>query len=616
MPLNRGQSSLHFLEKFDISIQIDIFKLKQNKQDTNNNWTPLKINIKLSLLKLHIDDLKLTYIYTTLNSVQKLFNNTSNISNTEQNFAEDPLFEATYPDEFLQTGEALSSLFWSTKKSEFASSLSAYINIDLDEIDITMSGNNFSSTSKTSRPMSMLMERRSICELRIFNVNCELLKSQYANQLLSFKIFGLLLIDARQIYGTDYQLLAASHSQIELDSKTGQITERSTSKNKLERQKSVDNDDTLKPLIKMDLIVIGSSTSNCKEYILKSSFSMLDIVLNPETISELIMLFYSSYLSITSSSSDSTPISAATNDPEASDLLVNTASSSVFNRVKINFEFTRLSVLLFRIESFEKAKKIGLFELNGTSVQATILPEINYTEVISKIKGLKVVDLKIDTAANKTIFGIGLQKTEIPEGSKEHVVEIVYKKSALSELSIEMASLCYMHSAEFVYELQCCFNDFSRFQAKVVKQLTEKAASLAIDLYNKGKTYIKDTIADIYQQAEEDKFRIRKKTVLKLKVLLETPVIAIPQCAESSQLIVAHLGNIMISNGNEDNGEVNKKSRSKFSRSMDENLDKADKSDDDSESDLEKEIFDRTISDSTKFKVICYLFVNLIDLHF
>lgn len=70
--MNRGQSNLHFLEKFDISIQVDIFKLKQNKLE-ENKWTPLKVNVKLSLLKLHIDDLKLTYVYKTLENLQKLF---------------------------------------------------------------------------------------------------------------------------------------------------------------------------------------------------------------------------------------------------------------------------------------------------------------------------------------------------------------------------------------------------------------------------------------------------------------------------------------------------------------------------------------------------------------
>lgn len=607
--LNRGQSNLHFLEKFDISIQIDIFKLKQNKL-VENRFTPLKVDVKLNLLKLHIDDLKLTYIYKTLENLQKIFL-TNNIKNDPE-YLDNEHFQSTYPSEFLD--DADSTCFWTDKNLEFNSSLSTYINLDIDEIDMTMSIAGIKDDFGKS--LEMIMKRKSICELRIFNVNSEFLKSQNANQLVRLKIFGLLLIDARQIYGTDYQLLAASHSQIELDSKTGRITERTF--NNLKQQQSEDEEDKLNPLIKMNLVIIDNKDSNRKEYILKSSFSMLDIVLNPETISEIILLFYSSYLNITSSSKG-TESKVGKETEEVLELNV----KKPLNRMKISFEFTRLSVLLFRIESFEKAKKIALFEMNGTSVQATILPEINYLEVISKIKGLKISDLKqaVKVDANhKSIFGIGLQ-TE----SDSQVFEIVYKKSEdenknckleVSELRIQMASLCYLHSPEFIYEIQCCFNDFSRFQAKVIKELSEKAASLAIDLYNKGKTYIEDTIADIYQQVENEKLLDNKFTSatkrtspLKVNIYLETPVIAIPMCADSNQLIIAHLGNIEINNGPncmEVNSKIRKydpfksSSRNVTTKSMNENLDQVS---DESSSDLEKEIFERTISDSTKFKV-------------
>ena len=169
----------------------------------------------------------------------------------------------------------------------------------------------------------------------------------------------------------------------------------------------------------------------------------------------------------------------------------------IFNRSKIYFEFSRLSFLLFRIEDFEKAKKIALFELTGTSVLATILPEINYLETNFKVKGLKVSDLKQvdkETANNKCIFGIGLQNE-----TEAEVFEIIYKKfkddrsskrETSSELKIQMASLCYLHSPEFIFEVQSCMNDFLRFQAKVIKKLTEKAASLAVDLFKKGKKRI------------------------------------------------------------------------------------------------------------------------------
>ena len=98
---------------------------------------------------------------------------------------------------------------------------------------------------------------------------------------------------------------------------------------------------------------------------------------------------------------------------------------------------------------------------------------------------------------------------------------------------------------------------------------------------------------------------------------METPVIAIPMCADSNQLIIGHLGNITITNGPEytelATGKKQPtglqsllKSNSRYSiiaKSMDHNLNQAPHEDASSDSDLEKEIFDQTISDSTKFKV-------------
>ncbi len=367
-----------------------------------------------------------------------------------------------------------------------------------------------------------------------------LFEGEWGNQMIRFKIFGLLLIDARQIYGSDYQLLAASHNQIELDSRTGRITERNNPQFH-HNHKTAHHDASAfmqsKPLINIDLIIATNKlkqttneplNKNKKEYILNSTFSMLDVILNPETISELIMLFYVSYLNIndTTKKSSSVPSSSTINKKQettvAIDLQMNNQKKSAdinSNRIKINFEFSRLSVLIFRIENFERAKKIALFELNGANIEANVLPEIDHFEVSSKLKGLKVSDLnqisKKKMKNNRSIFGIGLQNENIladsplastssatPETSTiidensaaSQVFKVVYKKSrtnhnsttCVSQLDIQMASLCYLHSAEFIYELQCCLNDFMYYHAKVMKNLSDQATNLALNMIKKG----------------------------------------------------------------------------------------------------------------------------------
>ena len=79
-------------------------------------------------------------------------------------------------------------------------------------------------------------------------------------------------------------------------------------------------------------------------------------------------------------------------------------------------------------------------------------------------------------------------------------------------------------------------------------------------------------------------------------------------CEDSNLLIIGHLGNIEINNGSECINENSRKrhdtfkssSRSAITKSMDGNLNQ---SSEESSSDLEKEIFNQTISDSTKFRV-------------
>ena len=150
---------------------------------------------------------------------------------------------------------------------------------------------------------------------RVLNVDFIFRSSFCISKFFKHKKIKLFIIFVLLLLGTDYQLLVASHSQIELDSKTGRIIERTTTSNDFsnnnkfeQRRKSSgssykveDNKIVSNPLISMYLIVKNNVESNYKEYIVKSLFSMLDIVLNPETISELVLLFYSSYLNITSS---------------------------------------------------------------------------------------------------------------------------------------------------------------------------------------------------------------------------------------------------------------------------------------------------------------------------
>ncbi|CAF1007436.1 unnamed protein product, partial [Brachionus calyciflorus] len=155
---------------------------------------------------------------------------------------------------------------------------------------------------------------------------------------------NMLLIDARQIYGSDYQLLAASHENILLDSNTGTIINRLTG-------------------LKEDLSIESTNLARYDEVNVDVSFSTLDLTLKPETISEIIILIYGVYLNINKKENFSKN-NLTNQEIKTSDL-----------NSKINFNFNRITALMFKIEDDESARKVALFALDGVCVTFVLIPQ-------------------------------------------------------------------------------------------------------------------------------------------------------------------------------------------------------------------------------------------------
>jgi hypothetical protein len=191
-----------------------------------------------------------------------------------------------------------------------------------------------------------------------------------------------------------------------------------------------------------------SLRKNSKEFLLDSSFSSLDIILNPETLSELIILFYSVYLNISTYQDekkamnrksrdfdlDSKEItnyqnlnSFGKNEAELKNNLKTTIqhqhitniNTSILNKnkfkFKMKFRFNRLSCLMFHIEDQDlgKARKIALFDLNCVKIYAVVLPEYEYSNLVSNFDGLNVTDLNI--SKSNVVFGIGHEEISTSE---------------------------------------------------------------------------------------------------------------------------------------------------------------------------------------------------------
>jgi hypothetical protein len=147
--LNKGHSSYHLLEKFDINIQIGLSKLIKarhrqqknvngelfkNEAEANRN-PPIKIEINVNLLKLNIDDIKIINIYRTWANFKKFLDSANARSAKKSTISSS---NKTRMDFFnasaTSAGEAAPTT--STTKS-----LVSYVavNLKLNEVDITMS---------------------------------------------------------------------------------------------------------------------------------------------------------------------------------------------------------------------------------------------------------------------------------------------------------------------------------------------------------------------------------------------------------------------------------------------------------------------------------------------
>lgn len=354
-----------------------------------------------------------------------------------------------------------------------------------------------------------MIKAKSLCELKLYQITSTVVLNNQSDVKFKLSLCNMLIIDACQIYGTDYQLLAASHNNILLDTRTGMIVNRTTGA----KEDLMSNTNERPPLVNIEL-EMKSDPQNGRQLSFDTSFSSLDIVLNPETISELCIFAHSIFFNISLTSSSSTvteplTLTVKTRQVDENENLIGGLKSN------IRFRFDRLSVLMFQIEDeyLGRARKIASLALDGVSVEVNILPEIKYLDVVSKIEGLNVSDLsRIDDKKRRFVFGVSLEdrissavftkqsssasssSSTLDDDFGSTIFELTYKQqpgeateNQERELSIKIASLCYVHSPKFIFDLQSSLKTFTRFYARIVEEIADNSiSSLEMGLYKKG----------------------------------------------------------------------------------------------------------------------------------
>ncbi|CAB3365707.1 Hypothetical predicted protein [Cloeon dipterum] len=606
----KGTSSLHVLDRFNISIQVERRALYSN----DPNMPSIKVSGTLPKLVVHVNEQKVN----TLRSMV-----------------------------CHMLGEGLPSPFRPQDSP-----------IRLRRIDEQPSPDPFREMSENAflcvfrfcvDDMSLEVQSRgrSVAELQVRGVRAGLvLRPQETS--VSLSIHSLLLVDAMQTYGNDFDLLLASHQRVGMDSVSGSLFDseptsptspaspdpsrachRPTSPIALTQALSTlqflraTSPNLVHPaelegesLIVIELVwlspnmeEVGSEEGKC---ITTVHFNCLDVIANQETIVELVgfvkRLFPDNHYGPTGASTFSTSIDNLTNNTSVA-------------KVDLTFDFQRLNVLLLRgivKDGVPQARKIATATLTEAKVQATVGSELT---VKGSLGGLQVLDLTPEGQKHQRILSLGhdplasantdhqadlLQRlnaelssmyqhssspglfatSSVEEEDKEAFMFSIYRSletGGQTSVSMRMASVWFTHSPRFLLELQSCASEFKQYVSNLAKSIRSAAAEVAMGLMHvharvdalseRGSRLSLSTLEmspqhkrrrSMSQSLEflENKFNTPftpeedpagQDFLLdtKLDIVLESPVIVLPRSSSSGDVLVAHLGKITLIDENE-----------------------------------------------------------------
>jgi vacuolar protein sorting-associated protein 13D len=181
---SKGTSNLHVLDRFNISLQ-----LERRIVATNDPQYPsFTLFGTLPKLNVHVNESKIGSIVNMLNIIYANHPESPSKSPADSPMAEKKIIEEIQSQEVLTEASKL---------------ILVQFTIDQMSLEVQSCG-------------------RSICELQVTGVKTGLTQRS-TDTNITLSVHGLLLVDAIQSYGPDFELLVASHRHVGMDSLSGSL---------------------------------------------------------------------------------------------------------------------------------------------------------------------------------------------------------------------------------------------------------------------------------------------------------------------------------------------------------------------------------------------------------
>ncbi|XP_004678577.1 PREDICTED: vacuolar protein sorting-associated protein 13D isoform X2 [Condylura cristata] len=437
---------------------------------------------------------------------------------------------------------------------------------------------------------------RYISVLKVFGTNAHFVKRPYDAEV-SLTVHGLLLVDTMQTYGADFDLLMASHKNLSFDIPTGSLrdsraqspvsssvvapfTDAATLNHRSAASVSLDRILTKEQesLIKLEYQFVSSE---CPSMNLDSTLQVislqvnnLDIILNPETIVELIGFLQKSF---PKEKDDLSPQPLMT-DHERNCREQGTYQSTYEQNTEVAVEIHRLNLLLLRtvgMANGEKCgRKIATASVGGTKVNVSMGSAF---DINGSLGCLQLMDLTQDNTKNQYVVSIGNSvgyENIISDIGYFESVFVRMEDAALSEalsftfvekskqecfLNLKMASLHYNHSAKFLKELTLSMDELEENFRSMLKSAATKVTTV---LATKTAEYSEMVSLFEMPRKAREPFPLEENEIhgfdlvaphsdtvkLLLNINIESPVVSVPRQPGSPELLVGHLGQISIQN--------------------------------------------------------------------
>ncbi|XP_036316795.1 vacuolar protein sorting-associated protein 13D isoform X8 [Pipistrellus kuhlii] len=435
-----------------------------------------------------------------------------------------------------------------------------------------------------------------ISVLKVFGTNAHFVKRPYDAEV-SLTVHGLLLVDTMQTYGADFDLLMASHKNLSFDIPTGSLrASRSQSpvsgSNMAPFTNVVPVSDPSAAGVSLDRILTKEQeslikleyqfvSSECPSMNLDSTLQVislqvnnLDIILNPETIVELIGFLQKSF---PKEKDDLSPQPLMT-DFERSFREEETYQATYEQNTEVAVEIHRLNLLLLRtvgMANGEKhGRKIATASIGGTKVNVSMGSTFDMN---GSLGCLQLMDLTQDNIKNQYVVSIGNSMgyenivsdisyfesvfVRMEEGALHEALSFTFVEKSKQEcfLNLKMASLHYNHSPKFLKELTLSMDELEENFRSMLKSAATKVTTV---LATKTAEYSEMVSLFETPRKTRESFSLEENEIygfspaasqadtvkLILNINIESPVVSIPRKPGSPELLVGHLGQIFIRN--------------------------------------------------------------------